>query len=72
MPSPITVHTFGDLIRRGYRLAVLCDDCRRTAELEATALPLARPYAGVRFLCRCGARCRPILTKPLLLVQWAG
>lgn len=62
---PIELRTFGDLLAAGYRLDVLCDGCRRVAQLEADRLPLTRPYAGVRFRCRCGARCRPIISKPM-------
>ena len=53
----ITLNTFGDLLRHGYKLCGFCRQCSVHRDIDLSAVPAVRVYVGARFKCRaCGGR----------------
>lgn len=48
----ITLYTFGDLLRHGYKLTGFCRRCSVHKDIDLAACPADRPYVGARFKCR--------------------
>jgi len=54
---PVSLQTFGDLLRHGYKLTGFCRRCSVHKDIDLTAVPGDRKYVGSRFKCRaCGSR----------------
>ncbi|MGR6465434.1 hypothetical protein [Rhizobium sp. PAMB 3182] len=54
--TAITISTYGDLARYGYRLNVFCRACQRHVTLDPAMLPAGRSYINDRYRCRqCGS-----------------
>jgi hypothetical protein len=61
---PITLNTFGDLLRHGYKLCGHCRLCSVHKDIDLTALPPDRVYVGARFTCRdCSGRVEITLSQ---------
>lgn len=55
--TPVTLNTFGDLLRHGYKLTGHCRRCGVHRDIDLAACPADRVYVGARFKCRaCSAR----------------
>jgi hypothetical protein len=54
--NAINLHTFGDLLRHGFRLTGFCRTCGVHKDIDLAACPADRVYVGARFKCRtcCG------------------
>ncbi|MGJ8570407.1 MAG: hypothetical protein ACSHXI_06890 [Hoeflea sp.] len=51
----ISLQTFGDLLRHGYKLTGHCRRCSVHKDVDLTVLPPDRLYVGAKFKCRdCG------------------
>ena len=60
----ITLNTFGDLLRYGYRLTGYCRQCGVHKDIDLTALPADRSYVGARFKCQvCAGRVEMTLSQ---------
>lgn len=54
--EPISLETFGDLLRYGYKLCAYCRECGVHRDIDLSKLPPDRPQMGTRFRCRdCGS-----------------
>jgi hypothetical protein len=62
----ITLKTFGDLIRHGFRLTGFCRRCGVHKDIDLSAVPPERVYVGARFKCRGCAGKVDITLSPLL------
>jgi len=55
--EPITLKTFGDLLRHGYKLSGHCRRCSVHKDIDLTAVRPEREYVGATFKCRtCGGK----------------
>jgi ribosomal protein S14 len=62
--APISLKTFGDLLRHGYRLTCHCRPCGRHDEMDLAKLPADRRYVGAKFKCReCGGSVSITVTR---------
>ncbi len=52
LEAPVTLRTFGDLLRHGYKLTGHCRHCGVHRDIDLTRCPAARDYVGARFKCR--------------------
>lgn len=48
----ITLKTFGDLLRHGYKLTGFCRRCGVHKDIDLAAVPADRVYVGASFKCR--------------------
>jgi len=62
--GPIELHTFGDLLRYGYRLTVHCPTCGDYRDLDLTKIRPDRAHLGARFRCSaCGGHGSPTISQ---------
>ena len=55
--EPVSLSTYGDLNRGGYRLDAYCPKCGRHKKLDLSTLPPDKPYMTTRIICSvCGSR----------------
>lgn len=55
-PHEITLSTFGDLLRHGFRLVAYCPGCKVHRELDLSRYPAGQRYIKKVFRCaKCGA-----------------
>jgi hypothetical protein len=60
----ITLKTFGDLLRHGYKLTGFCRQCGVHKDIDLTAVPAERVYVGARFKCQvCAGRVEMTLSQ---------